>query len=623
MGLRQAWRASTPALVAGAVFLVALAAGVVAPSLLPTLQLDAVKENVAGKENVVSEWSPVFRVDAVQVSEETKLLYHDGTPGSAIYRWDGDTASLGRFDTDPRLLPFAVVGDPPEDVMIIGAAGGNEVLASLYFDAGHIDAIELNPVTYDLTANRFADYAGHLADDPRVNYVNGDGRSFLARSDDTYDIVWFPAPDSYAATNAASSGAFVLSESYLYTREAIEDSLDHLGGDGVLAAQFGEFDFENQPNRTARYVATAREALASQGVDDPTDHIMVATTPAVGFGQQLSTILVKEEPFTDEEIDAFTTGLDDIEGSRLRYAPGQPVAGEPVSDLVTAQGDELDRFFDDYPNDVHSISDDGPFFWHFTSFDTVLGDMVHPVDPGDLELFEVGIGERVLLLLLVVATLFAAVFLLLPFVAIRGIFTRLPRKGRSVIYFASLGFGFIFIEITLIQKLTLFLGYPTYSLTVTLASILLFTGVGALLSGRWAGQVQRAIPVLGVAIVALTLFYAFALAPLTDALLTTPLLARVAVAFLVLAPLGLCLGMFMPLGLGAVAALTDHPSEYVAWGWAVNGFASVVGSVLTTMLAMAFGFQTVLFVALAIYLVALVALRSLAGPGRAATAVAS
>ncbi|MCB1016304.1 MAG: hypothetical protein KDB10_14490 [Acidimicrobiales bacterium] len=623
VGLRQAWRASTPALVAGAVFLVALAAGVVAPSLLPTLQLDAVKENVAGKENVVSEWSPVFRVDAVQVSEETKLLYHDGTPGSAIYRWDGDTASLGRFDTDPRLLPFAVVGDPPEDVMIIGAAGGNEVLASLYFDAGHIDAIELNPVTYDLTANRFADYAGHLADDPRVNYVNGDGRSFLARSDDTYDIVWFPAPDSYAATNAASSGAFVLSESYLYTREAIEDSLDHLGGDGVLAAQFGEFDFENQPNRTARYVATAREALASQGVDDPTDHIMVATTPAVGFGQQLSTILVKEEPFTDEEIDAFTTGLDDIEGSRLRYAPGQPVAGEPVSDLVTAQGDELDRFFDDYPNDVHSISDDGPFFWHFTSFDTVLGDMVHPVDPGDLELFEVGIGERVLLLLLVVATLFAAVFLLLPFVAIRGIFTRLPRKGRSVIYFASLGFGFIFIEITLIQKLTLFLGYPTYSLTVTLASILLFTGVGALLSGRWAGQVQRAIPVLGVAIVALTLFYAFALAPLTDALLTTPLLARVAVAFLVLAPLGLCLGMFMPLGLGAVAALTDHPSEYVAWGWAVNGFASVVGSVLTTMLAMAFGFQTVLFVALAIYLVALVALRSLAGPGRAATAVAS
>ena len=622
VGLRQAWGASKAALGIGAVILVVLAAGVVAPSLLPTLQLDAVKENVAGKENVVSEWSPVFRVDAVQVNEDTKLLYHDGTPGSAIYRYDGDPASLTRFDTDPRSLPFAVVGESPEDVMIIGAAGGNEILASIYFDAQHVDAIELNPVTYDLTANRFADYAGHIADDPRVNYVNGDGRSFLARSDDTFDIVWFPAPDSYAATNAASSGAFVLSESYLYTKEAIEDSLDHLGGDGILAAQFGEFDFENQPNRTARYVATAREALASSGVEDPTDHIMVATTPAVGFGQQLSTILVKEEPFTPEEVEAFTTGLEDIEGSRLRYAPGQPVDGEPITDLVTAQGDELDQFFADYPNDVQSISDDGPFFWHFTSFDTVLGDMVHPVDPGDLELFEVGIGERVLLLLLVVATLFAAVFLLLPFVAIRGIFTALPRKGRSALYFASLGFGFIFIEITLIQKLTLFLGYPTYSLTVTLASILLFTGVGALLSGRWADRPRRAVPVLAGAITALTLFYAFVLPLLTDALLTTPLLVRVVVAFVVLAPLGLCLGTFMPLGLGAVAGMTDHPSEYVAWGWAVNGFASVVGSVLTTMLAMAFGFDVVLFVALGVYLVALLALRSLVGAGGATATVA-
>ncbi len=617
VGLRLAWKASSVALGGGAVLALVLFAGVVAPSLLPTLELDGVKEDVSGKENVYSAWSPVFRVDAVQVTDETKLLYHDGLPGSAIYRYDGDPSSLTRFDTDPRSLPFAVAGESPEDVMIIGAAGGNEILASLYYDAQHIDAIELNPVTYDLVANRFADYAGNIADDPKVNYVNGDGRSFLARSDDVFDIVWFPAPDSYAATNAASSGAFVLSESYLYTQEAIEDSLDHLGGDGVLAAQFGEFDYENKPNRTTRYVATAREALAARGIDDPTDHIMVATTPAVGFGTQLSTILVKEEPFTPEEIEAFTTGLEPIEGSTLRYAPGQPVEGEPVSDLITAEGSEVDTFFAQYPFEVHAITDDGPFFWHFTPFKEVAGDFTTSVVADDLE---VAIGERVLILLLIVATGFAAVFLLLPFVAIRDIFVALPQKGRSATYFAALGFGFIFFEVTLIQKLTLFLGYPTYSLTVTLASILLFTGVGALLSGRYKDRPHAVIPILLGAIIALTLFYAFGLPLVTDALLTTPLFVRIATAFLVLAPLGICLGTFMPLGLGAVAAKTDHPSEYVAWGWAVNGFASVVGSVLTTMLAMTFGFDVVLFVALGVYCIALLALRGIVGPDRGAAA---
>ena len=614
VGLRLAWKSSKVAVGGGAVLALVLGAGVVAPSLLPTLALDGVKEDVSGKENVYSAWSPVFRVDAVQVTDETKLLYHDGLPGSAIYRYDGDPSGLTRFDSDPRSLPFAVAGESPDDVMIIGAAGGNEILASLYYDTGHIDAIELNPVTYDLVANRFADYAGNIADDPRVNYVNGDGRSFLARSDDTFDIVWFPAPDSYAATNAASSGAFVLSESYLYTQEAIEDSLDHLGGDGILAAQFGEFDYENKPNRTTRYVATARAALEARGIDDPSEHLMVATTPAVGFGTLLSTILVKEEPFTPEEVEAFTTGLEAIEGAELRYAPGQPVEGEPVSVLATAQGDELEAFFDEYPYQIDAITDDGPFFWHFASFGTVLGDFTTSVVGDDLE---VAIGERVLLLLLLVATVFAAVFLLLPFVAIRDIFVALPQKGRSAIYFACLGFGFLFFEITLIQKLTLFLGYPTYSLTVTLASILLFTGVGALLSGRYKDRPHRVIPVLLGSVVALTLFYAFVLPWLTEALLTAPLGLRIVTAFAVLAPLGICLGTFMPLGLGAVAAKTDHPSEYVAWGWAVNGFASVMGSVLTTLLAMTFGFQTVLFVALGVYLVALLALRGLVGPDRA------
>ena len=110
-------------------------------------------------------------------------------------------------------------------MLIIGAAGGNEIAASIHFGAEQIDAVELNPATAGLLRGKYAEYSGHLTDRAEVNYVVGDGRSYLARSDEEYDLVWFVAPDSYAASNAASSGAFVLSESYLYTKEMLQDSV--------------------------------------------------------------------------------------------------------------------------------------------------------------------------------------------------------------------------------------------------------------------------------------------------------------------------------------------------------------------------------------------------------------
>jgi MFS family permease len=148
-------------------------------------------------------------------------------------------------------------------------------------------------------------------------------------------------------------------------------------------------------------------------------------------------------------------------------------------------------------------------------------------------------------------------------------------------------------------------------LTVTLAAILLSTGVGALLSSRYEARAGRAAWILLGALAVLTVFYELGLTPMTDALLGLPLGARVLIAFLVLAPLGVCLGAFMPVGLGAVAGLTTHSREYVAWGWAVNGFASVIGAVLTTILAMALGFGVVLALALVVYVVAVLALRGL------------
>jgi len=204
--------------------------------------------------------------------------------------------------------------------------------------------------------------------------------------------------------------------------------------------------------------------------------------------------------------------------------------------------------------------------------------------------------------------LYAAVFLLAPFIAVRKKWRALPAKGTSAVYFSALGLGFMFFEITMIQRLVQFLGYPTYSLTVTLATLLVSTGAGALASRRLAARTRAAVPIVLAVLAALTLFYEFALPSILDGpLLSTGLAVRIGFAVVVLTPLGLCLGMFMPLGLDRVVSLTEHGEEYLAWSWAVNGFFSVIGSVLTTILSMALGFRVVQFAALAIYAVAVIA----------------
>jgi spermidine synthase len=171
-------------------------------------------------------------------------LDHDGILGAAIYHWDGRRSSLGVYDfpQDPRAIPFDLLGSTPKHEAVIGAAGGHEVLVSLYYGVQHVDAVELNPVTVDLVTTRFANFDGHLAQNPAVSYITNDGRSFMARSHGHFGLIWYPAPDSYAATNGALSSAYVLSESYLYTTNGLVSNLQHLTKTGIFVAQFGEVD---------------------------------------------------------------------------------------------------------------------------------------------------------------------------------------------------------------------------------------------------------------------------------------------------------------------------------------------------------------------------------------------
>jgi spermidine synthase len=570
-----------------------------------------------GFASAYRRWSPVFRVDVLEtaLSPGMKWLVHDGMVGSGLWPYDGDPASLARlFEASSRRLAFALAKPAPR-VLVVGAAGGFEILASLHFGAERVTAVELNPVTVSLLRDRFAEYTGRLAEHPKVELVNAEGRAFLAGDRARYDLVYFVAPDSFAAMNAAQSSGFVLVESYLYTAEATLEALRHLAPGGVLCAQFGEVDYATVPNRTARYLATAREAFRRLGIRDFARHALVATTPEFPF--LLSTVLLRPEPFAGAELDAFLAAARAVPGTVPRHVFGRARDRTMVGSVVTLAPAELERAYRGYAYDVRPVSDDAPFFWHFARFRDVVRDLGRL---RELEDHTRGMGELALLVMLAVSAAFAVLFLLLPFLAVRERWIRLPRKTRSTLYFAALGLAFMFYEIALIQKLVLLLGYPTYTLSVTLFTLLLATGFGSLASERPAWRSGRA-PARAVALLlALTLYYQFGLDALAALMAGEPLGVRIAAAGLSLAPLGLAVGAFLPLGLAAVARLSPFAREYVAWGWAANGLFSVIGSLLAAALSMSFGFRALLGAGFALYALAAALLAGLREADGAAAA---
>ncbi|MEZ5371350.1 MAG: hypothetical protein R2704_01095 [Microthrixaceae bacterium] len=586
---------------------VALAAMVLAFSI--PIRTDATKTLRVDQEVLAGDWGAVFRVDATQTTEGLITLNHDGLWGSTIWRYDGTRETTARFDNDSRQIPFAALEEPPEEMLIIGAAGGNEIMAARTYGAKNIDAVELNPVTAELLRNEFADFTGNITELPGVNYVQGDGRTFLARSDKDYDLIWFVAPDSYAASNAATSGAFVLSESYLYTEEMLESAYDHLSDRGMIVSQFGDFQFESAPNRTARYLATARSALSEDMGGQPGDfagHTGLTVEGVEASIAKISTIMLFKNPPPAESMDRVTEAVNKVVDGRVIHLPGGDGTQEGITaQLISADDEAVAGLVADYPYDISSIDDNGPFFWHFTPFTDLDSMFSRNYDDS-----EIAIGERLLLMLVLIAVITAALFLWLPFgLARRKSAVRLRGRGRLFLYFASIGLGFIFVEVAMIQRFSLLLGFPTLSLSVSLFTLLLATAVGARYSNRFGSDVRTRLIGTTATLWAVTLLYLVISRPITDVALAWPEWARIVLVFAMLFPIGVLLGMFLPAGIDrasetAEAQDPDDDGRLVAWCWAVNGFFSVLGSSTGTILSMSFGFNRTVIIGLLLYVVA-------------------
>jgi hypothetical protein len=538
------------------------------------------------------EWPPLIymrgRHKAQEYMPPTEWAYisQDASAGTALIDFSERPTGLevlrrSMYSSAYRLRPGAAV-------MIIGLGGGNDVWAAKANGAASVRAVELNAPIVGIHRGLLRRYSRALVEDPTVELVVGEGRSELMRDERRYDVVQMSGIDTWTAL---TSGAYVLAENYLYTREAMVLLYDHLKPGGLIQiARFGD------TMEALRLFSNIDAAFRVRGAGDIADSVIALTTD-----DRMMVVLVKKGRFTDAEQES-TLAFCEQNGVDVRYMPKRP--GTSLIDRFVRAADKA-RLIDEAPYNIAPTVDDSPYFFNYTRWDRPIGSLRHLADVP-----AVSQGNPFFILAqLGISALLCAALILWPLAG-----TPLRKQAgtaATLAYFSGLGAGFILLEIAIIQKLTLFLGQPMYSLTVTLFALLVFTGLGSLLlAPRLPATVRHAwlVPVLIVLYVAL--FNAFSPA-LFQSWIAASLAARFAVAGAVLAPLGLLLGVPFAYGL-RVASKVDP--LLATWGWAVNASTTVVGSIASVVLSMNFGFAAVLWVAAIVYGAAFAALSRVLGP---------
>ncbi len=525
-------------------------------------------------------------------------IFTDGDAMSVITRFDGNLNSLAYMDDVTAALPYRLLDRPR--VLVLGAGGGTDVLFAVYHGARAIDAVELNPLVTKLVGDTYADFAGHLYDDERIDVYTDEARSFVARRATRYDLIHVALLDSFAASGA---GVQALNESYLYTVEAIGEFLQRVAPGGMLAITRW---LKVPPRDSLKLFATVIEALKQEGAADPAQSIVLIRS------WNTSTMLVKNGNFSAREIEiikefcktnsfdtAFYPSMTASEANRYNLLD-QPFLFDGAMAL---SGHGAVEYLDRYKFRIEPATDDKPYFFHFFKWRT-LPEMMSLRKRGGAGLIEW--GYLVLVATLIQAILAGALLILFPLWIVKR---RWPKGAgtRMGAYFFILGLAFLFVEMAFIQKFILFLGHPLYSVAVVLSGFLIFAGLGSgysqTLVRRYRGRRLYLVVYAVTGIVSVALVYLFFLPELFDRLIGQPDAIKIPIALLMIAPLAFCMGMPFPIGLGQVAG---QAPDFIPWAWGINGYASVVSASLGTLLAIELGFTAVILLALALYVAAAV-----------------
>ena len=584
----------------------------------------------------MTRWDPICRLDVVgpgpEFPDEERVVYQDGDAPTVMFM---GARHLVTDLAGKEGLGYLLFQDTAPKVLAIGVGGGIDILQAKaprsFPDGSSVDftGVELNGTTASLMRNEYREATADRYFLPGVTIHVDEGRSWLRRSDEKYDLIQMTGTDTYSAL---SSGSYVMSESYLYTAEAYDDFLAHLTPDGVIGVMRFRFD---PPRETLRLAAIAVDALRRDGAEHPEQHFVVIgwegkeyTTPdgrVEGLGY--AAVLIRKRPFTPREVAMYQELCAARPMFSIMYAPGVDVGGEFPDFFAAVEDGAEEDFRDRYLYNLDPVTDNNPFFFRYHRWQNVLPTLFG-LDPeaseslvapatGDEKLAEVGteyleiIGEKPigLLMLLTVlgqSVLLVALLVLVPLLVFRRDGLKVPGSARWVLYFCGLGAGYILIEVAAMQRFVLFLGHPGYAITVVLISFLIFSALGAAVAGK-SDDPRRTLRRALVAVLLLLLVFVLALPALFDAALKLPIAMRIAITVLSLAPMAFFMGMPFPSGL---AIVQRQASQLVPWAFGVNGGASVLASIIGILLAMWGGFSMSFAAAGIAYLLALLAGRT-------------
>jgi hypothetical protein len=550
------------------------------PSLIPDVRIDVSKPvtaevNQFGGKLVFSKWNALSRIDVVEKANSNPIIFIDAAAATEI----APRRNLGQSRQDVSTVAYALKEKP--SVVIIGSGGGIDVQNAITLGASSVTAVEINSIINYLVTRRYKDYVNNVFTDPRVVLVRDEGRSYIARSDRLFDVIQITLTDTWAAS---VSGAYSLSENYLYTTEAFKSYLEHLTPDGYVSITRWHYE-------SPRLVALGRAALEDMGITNASPYILVLQDGVRHL------FLMKRKPFTGEEMRRVRVYAKQS-GKVILHDPVSP-AGTTFFDVFLAAADTKE-LVDINQMALTPVSDDSPFFFQMVRWKNLKLDFLTKFrGKSILDPLVVPVGQMALIAALGLGILLSVVLLAIP------IFKKaVPRAGRIrwLGYFVALGLSYIIVEVVLMQRLGLFLGHPTYSVTTVLFAILLFSGLGSAWSDRRHGSTADVVrPVLWLLPVAIILLV-FAVPPLMRALIGLPHAARLAIAMAIIAPVAFLMGVPFPAGIRAVGA---SDSKHIPWAWAANGCASVIGSVCAVLGAMAWNFSVMLLIAGVIYLLAL------------------
>ncbi len=540
--------------------------------------------------------APGLSLQAKQEPAQQLGVFTDADNLTVITRATGDSESLSYFDQMSSALPYHL--QDIQRVLIVGAGGGADILQAGLHRVPTIDAIELNPQMIDLVSERFNEFTGHLYDRENVNIHIGDARDFMRVNRQRYDLIQLALMDAFSAS---ASGLYALNENYLYTIEALQAYLQHLNTDGYVAITRW---IKIPPRDTLKLFATAIEALKNSGVQSPAKRLVLIRS------WQTSTLLIKNGDLNAAEIQAIETfcheRLFDI-----AYAPGisarqvnrynvlrQPYFHAAANSLL---GDERQQFLQQYKFNLEPATDDRPYFNHFFKW-TTLAEIFQLRGKGGMPLIEW--GYMILVVTLIIAVLLSIVLIVLPLLFLpreNNHSSTTVKRSHVMLYFFLLGLAFLFIEIAFMQKFILFLHHPVYAISASLAAFLVFAGVGSIASRRLALRFSyHQVTIISViAITLLSLLYLLLLGEVFRSLASASANMRIMFTVLLIAPLAFFMGMPFP---SALSSLDTCDRRLIPWAWGVNGCASVISAVLASLIALHFGFTTVIVLAVMLYI---------------------